>query len=355
MNKLATRKSGFTIVELIVVIVVIAILVAIVVIGYGAMTKKGRETGVIADLASVSKSVEATRTQLGTYPATLDDLMFNKGSFDSSATSFQYSVTGSGSSQTYCLTGVRDDTVKHVSSDNTKATDGPCTGHYASADAQIAYTATGTFDTPEGTPASFSVGYALEASDLVIVVFTANYNTYVDSINGGSGSFSKFYEKSMGATGYQKIIGFKGTGFTGQISGSLTTHWVYPPSTQRTFGDYSIYVVKARSAAAITTTDTSYGNQTGSSTVAPASQTITKGQLAIFNYVYYGNTLPTFSDASTGGFSWTNVATRTGSTQSPKSDSRYTIAPRSGSVQPQLVMPPAGGAITAGEVLIVVK
>ncbi|RYZ85786.1 MAG: prepilin-type N-terminal cleavage/methylation domain-containing protein, partial [Moraxellaceae bacterium] len=47
----STHTSGFTIVELLIVIVVIGILAAIVIVGYQGVTKRANDTAVRSDLA----------------------------------------------------------------------------------------------------------------------------------------------------------------------------------------------------------------------------------------------------------------------------------------------------------------
>lgn len=354
MKNTYTKQTsrGFTVVELLIVIVVIAILAAITAIAFNQMRQRAADSALAADLTSAVKSVELTKAQLGALPVTLDDLTYNKESIQSGKTSLQYSTSGTGSAQSFCITASSDNRTKHYASSAATVANGVCAGHYSSSTAEVMNTTVGTFDTPEGTPASMPISYDLQPSDLVLVFFSADFYSYVDSITAGSTSFQKFYEKNMGASGYQKIIGFRATGMTGTQVGSIMTHWQVPPSTQRTYGEYIIYVIKERGGATITTTDTSFGGQAANAIVSPAAQTVKKGELAIYNHVYYGNYFPAYADSSTLSTSWVTTATKSGPTLAPKIGSLYAVASGAGSVQYRATMPSSGG-IYFGSVLFV--
>lgn len=61
-------RSGFTIVELLVVIVVIAILAAITVVSYNGITNQARQTTLIADLRNNGAILEMAHIKTGAYP-----------------------------------------------------------------------------------------------------------------------------------------------------------------------------------------------------------------------------------------------------------------------------------------------
>lgn len=63
-------KSGFTIVELLIVIVVIAILATISIIAYSGIQQRARDSQRMADLVAIGKAVELYRAINGSYPMT---------------------------------------------------------------------------------------------------------------------------------------------------------------------------------------------------------------------------------------------------------------------------------------------
>lgn len=62
--------SGFTIVELLIVIVVIAILAAISIVAYNGIQERARFAAMRSDLASLNKAIKAYHAVNGSYPIT---------------------------------------------------------------------------------------------------------------------------------------------------------------------------------------------------------------------------------------------------------------------------------------------
>lgn len=62
-------SSGFTIVELLIVIVVIGILAAISIVAYNGVQNRARDTQRVQDLRNITKALEAYKTVTGTYPS----------------------------------------------------------------------------------------------------------------------------------------------------------------------------------------------------------------------------------------------------------------------------------------------
>lgn len=67
-------KSGFTIIELLIVIVVIGILAAITIVAYNGIQSRATETTVQSDLANFSKKVNLFQADNGFYPRDATDL-----------------------------------------------------------------------------------------------------------------------------------------------------------------------------------------------------------------------------------------------------------------------------------------
>lgn len=61
-------KSGFTIVELLIVIVVIGILAAISIVAYNGIQQRGRDTQRLHDMSAITKALEIYKIQTGSYP-----------------------------------------------------------------------------------------------------------------------------------------------------------------------------------------------------------------------------------------------------------------------------------------------
>lgn len=62
------RRSGFTVVELLIVIVVIAILAAITVVAYNGVRERSMTVKQLADLNAYIKIIEAYKINKGPYP-----------------------------------------------------------------------------------------------------------------------------------------------------------------------------------------------------------------------------------------------------------------------------------------------
>lgn len=94
------RKSGFTIVELLIVIVVIAILTVIGVVTYNGIISRAQETSVQHDMKNIAKQLEIYKVEIGRYPTStaLQDLgiKVNKQT---------YGVNPTGATIFYCVDG----------------------------------------------------------------------------------------------------------------------------------------------------------------------------------------------------------------------------------------------------------
>lgn len=121
------RSSGFTIVELLVVIVVIGILAAITMVSYSGITKKANEAAIVSDLATAKNQFALYYTEHSVYPTGLDanncptnatvtpnpdtNYCLKSGSGNTFAVTI---ATGS----TYTLTATKNSTVYKVTNDS---------------------------------------------------------------------------------------------------------------------------------------------------------------------------------------------------------------------------------------------
>ena len=68
----SSKKNGFTIVELLIVIVVIAILATITVVAFNGIMDRAKATSLQADLNNASKKLKLYQADYGYYPTSLD-------------------------------------------------------------------------------------------------------------------------------------------------------------------------------------------------------------------------------------------------------------------------------------------
>jgi prepilin-type N-terminal cleavage/methylation domain-containing protein len=113
-------KSGFTIVELLIVIVVIAILATITVVAYNGIQQRARASAAASALNQAAKKLAIYSLENSTYPPNLAAANIT----NMSDVSYQYSITATG----YCVTATSG-TVSYKISESTSATQGGCAGH----------------------------------------------------------------------------------------------------------------------------------------------------------------------------------------------------------------------------------
>jgi len=69
-----TRQSGFTIVELLIVVVVIAILAAITIVSYNGITTQANDAAAKSAASTAATKIESYQAKVGNYPATFGAL-----------------------------------------------------------------------------------------------------------------------------------------------------------------------------------------------------------------------------------------------------------------------------------------
>ena len=126
-----TRQSGFTIVELLIVVVVIAILAAITIVAYNGIQNRAKVSSVQAALSQASQKVQEYAVYNGdSYP--VDQASFDTLGITSKGVTYQYSANNNASPRTYCITATLQST-SYYQNNSTNATPslGACPGHGA--------------------------------------------------------------------------------------------------------------------------------------------------------------------------------------------------------------------------------
>lgn len=121
------RPSGFTIVELLIVIVVIGILAAITIAAYNGIQDRARAATVMSDLTNASQQLKLDQVDTGSYPATTSAANGGNGLKASPGTTYQYTVDNSADPQTFCLTGINGSQAFYITQSGSAA-QGVCAG-----------------------------------------------------------------------------------------------------------------------------------------------------------------------------------------------------------------------------------
>lgn len=122
--KKQNNRSGFTIVELLIVIVVIGILAAITIVAYNGIQGRARVSAVSSALGQTTKKLALYYVDNAAYPADLSTI----GIRDSESTTYQYVVNNSMVPQTYCVTATVG-TTSYNQNSSSVAVSGGCAGH----------------------------------------------------------------------------------------------------------------------------------------------------------------------------------------------------------------------------------
>lgn len=137
------RRTGFTIVELLIVIVVIGILAAITIVAYNGIQAKATVASLQSDLENDNKQLIAYLTTSSTgFPTAIDCSSTPAANTiclkSSGTTTYQYSVNNASlSSPTYCITATNNTTSYYIGSSTSAPAVGACPGHGAGGVAAI--------------------------------------------------------------------------------------------------------------------------------------------------------------------------------------------------------------------------
>lgn len=124
-SRLGPLATGFTIVELLIVIVVIGILAAISIIAYNGIQGRAQASAVSSALDQTNRKLALYAVDNSAYPPDLATAGIN----NSGGTSYQYSFNNAVSPQTYCVTATDGTTSYFASSTANIPASGGCPGH----------------------------------------------------------------------------------------------------------------------------------------------------------------------------------------------------------------------------------
>jgi len=116
MNK-NKKYTGFTIVELLIVIVVIGILAAITIVAFNGIQERARATAASSALEQISKKITLWHVENSAYPTPAN--LAAVGVVDTPTISYLYTVDNTASPQSYCVTATTGTTSYFVNNTNT--------------------------------------------------------------------------------------------------------------------------------------------------------------------------------------------------------------------------------------------
>lgn len=114
------KSSGFTIVELLIVVVVIAVLAAITIVAYNGIRLRATTAALTTELSSIGKQLGVARIESSAFPANLTSVK------KSSTIYFEYTVDNGAA--TFCVTGTQNGTSYYVQQSGSPQP-GRCAGH----------------------------------------------------------------------------------------------------------------------------------------------------------------------------------------------------------------------------------
>jgi len=222
------KRTGFTIVELLIVIVVIGILAAITIVAYNGIQDKTKHSAAKSAASQVSKKILLYAVENNdAYPADLQDISIAA----SGQTSYQYVSDNTVSPRTYCVTATFQNVSYYQSTTQLTPVPGACSGHGLNG-LPPNLAANPSFET-ETTPVTTRTNLAINPS---FEVNTTGWST----VNGGTGA-AVATSTTQAHTGSRSLVYTYGDSVTqdsgpvGNIAATAgvtysVSAWVYAPA-----------------------------------------------------------------------------------------------------------------------------
>lgn len=182
--KADNQQTGFTIVELLIVIVIIGVLAAISIVAYTGISKRATEASIVSDLRQASTVLEMDKASAGAYPSSLALAQEGKGLNAGDGLIYEYSYDSATNS--YCLTAnsskVTGMSAFYISNTNPAPTAGACPGHSSTSMVNLVANGLGEMGNNANFPGlDFVAGDAPPGSKGSFVTPDGVYKTYTSN------------------------------------------------------------------------------------------------------------------------------------------------------------------------------
>jgi general secretion pathway protein G len=321
----SNKQTGFTIVELLIVIVVIGILAAITIVAYNGIQQKARAATAQSDAANVAQLLAQSLATNGSYPNDLTTI--NNGGPPPATDNSNYQYHASNANANYCLT-VTNGTSSYKISDSANApTAGGCPGDGQGGVSAITNLATNPSVETGGTNWSQRWYGSGGSGTLSLTSAAAQYGGvgYRKTWSVGGGG------QDIGMQYVQAVTGGKTYTFSAAIRASVTTghkafvQWYDASSTLTGTTTWSSEVsIPANTWQRLSVTATAPANAASATFVwgpypASGSPASIAGQTIDFDGVMVteGSTVYNYADGTTSNWIWNGAANASTSTGPP--------------------------------------
>lgn len=227
----AQQKSGFTIVELLIVVVVIGILASITIVSYNGIVEKARETQMKSNLSSIFTQLSVDKVYDGIYPMSLAAADGGRGIVAETDASYQYTYDNSASPATFCVTYYKSGLVYFINELGESAA-GACLGHSTSGEGAPQIAGYHDFSANEVTGGMIiDPGTSIADGSWMVVVLAYTADTYPTMPAGWSTLVARTSIGTVRTTVFAKIkdagdtFPMQATYPTGKDSSNGTVFW----------------------------------------------------------------------------------------------------------------------------------